>query len=87
MEFLRTTELLPTGFSAVDALSDGDSAVITMRARSVHSACPSCGAVSDRSIVDILPPGDSSFPTLTYPPPVQHPLHALDHDLITIGKG
>jgi transposase len=48
MQSLRTTELLPTGFSVVDALSDGDSAVITMRARSVNSACPSCGAVSNR---------------------------------------
>jgi hypothetical protein len=48
MQSLRATELFPTGFSAVDALSDGDSAVITIRARSVKSACPSCGAVSDR---------------------------------------
>ena len=48
MQSLRASELLPLGFSAVDALSDGDSTVITIRATSAFSACPSCGAISDR---------------------------------------
>src|SRR5271166_495943 len=41
----RASELLPTGFCA---LSEGDSAVLTIRAMSANSSCPSCGAVSDR---------------------------------------
>ena len=48
MQSLRASELLPPGFSAVDALSDGDSTVITIRATSANSSCPSCGGVSDR---------------------------------------
>ena len=48
MQSLHASELLPPGFSAVDALSDGDSTIITMRATSAFSACPSCGAISDR---------------------------------------
>ena len=48
MRSLRATELLPPGFSAVDALSDGDGAVIAIRATSAKSPCPSCGAISER---------------------------------------
>ena len=48
MPSFRASELLPTGFCAVGALSEGDSAVLTIRAMSANSACPSCGAVSDR---------------------------------------
>jgi transposase len=48
MPSLCASELLPIGFCAVGALSEGDSAVITIRARRVNSPCPSCGAVSDR---------------------------------------
>ena len=48
MPSFRTSELLPPGFCAVGALSEGDSTVITIRAMSANSACPSCGAVSNR---------------------------------------
>ncbi len=48
MPSFRASELLPTGFCAVGALSEGDSAVLTIRAMSANSSCPSCGAVSDR---------------------------------------
>ena len=48
MQSLHASELLPPGFSAVDASSDGDSTIITIRATSAVSACPSCGAISDR---------------------------------------
>ena len=48
MQSPDASESLPRGFAAVDALSDGDSAVITIRATSAFSACPSCGAISDR---------------------------------------
>lgn len=48
MPSFRASELLPTGFCAVGALSQGGSAVLTIRAMSANSACPSCGAVSDR---------------------------------------
>jgi transposase len=48
MQSLHASELLPPGFAAVDASSDGDRAVITMRATCANSPCPSCGVVSDR---------------------------------------
>ena len=48
MQSLHASEALQPGFSAVDALSDGDSTVITLRATSVNSPCPSCGVVSGR---------------------------------------
>ena len=48
MQSFHASELLPTGFFAVDALSDVDRAVITIRARSRNGACPSCGVVSGR---------------------------------------
>ena len=48
MPSFRASELLPTGFCAVGALSQGGSAVLTIRAMSANSACPLCGAVSDR---------------------------------------
>ena len=48
MPSFRASELLPTGFCAVGALSQGNSAVLTIRAMSANSWCPSCGAVSDR---------------------------------------
>ncbi len=48
MPSFRASELLPTGFCAVGALSDVDSAAVTIRAMSVNSPCPSCGAVSNR---------------------------------------
>ena len=48
MQSLDASALLPLGFPAVDALSDGDSAVITIRAMSASSPRPSCGAISDR---------------------------------------
>ena len=48
MQSFRASELLPPGFCAVEASSDVDSAVITIRAVSANSPCPSCGAVSDR---------------------------------------
>ncbi len=44
----RASELLPPGFCAVEASSDVDRAAVTIRAVSVNSPCPSCGAVSDR---------------------------------------
>ncbi len=48
MPSFRASELLPAGFCAVGALSQGNSAVLTIRAMSANSWCPSCGAVSDR---------------------------------------
>ncbi len=48
MQSFRASELLPPGFCAVGALSEGDSAVVTIRARSMNGACPSCGVVSGR---------------------------------------
>jgi len=48
MHSLHASELVPPGFSADNALSDGDSTVITVRATSANSSCPSCGAVSGR---------------------------------------
>ena len=48
MQSLRASELLPPGFSAVIALSDGDSTVIRIRATGAISPCPSCGVLSDR---------------------------------------
>ena len=48
MPSFRASKLLPTGFCAVGVLSEGDSAVVTIRAMSANSACPSCGAVSNR---------------------------------------
>jgi transposase len=48
MQSLRASESLPPGFSAIDALSDGDGAVITVRAMEANSSCPSCGVVSGR---------------------------------------
>src|SRR5271157_5774772 len=48
MPSFRASELLPTGFCAVGAVSEGDSAVVTIRAMSANSSCPSCGAVSSR---------------------------------------
>ncbi|MGO9774179.1 MAG: transposase family protein [Roseiarcus sp.] len=48
MQSLHASELLPPGFSAVDALSDGDSTVITIRPTSANSPCPSCGVASGR---------------------------------------
>lgn len=48
MPSFRASELLPTGFCVVGALSEGDSTVLTIRAASASSLCPSCGAVSDR---------------------------------------
>ena len=44
----RASELLPPGFCAVGALSEGASTVIMIRAMSANISCPSCGAVSDR---------------------------------------
>jgi transposase len=38
----------PAWFSTVDVLSDGEGAVIAIRATSAKSVCPSCGAISDR---------------------------------------
>jgi hypothetical protein len=49
MQPLRASQSLPPGFSAVDALSDGDSAVITIGATSANSPCPSCGVDSGRA--------------------------------------
>jgi hypothetical protein len=48
MQSFHASELLPPGFFAVEALSDADSAVITIRARSLGGACPSCCVVSGR---------------------------------------
>ena len=48
MHLLCASELLPRGFAAVDALSNGDSNVITIRAKGAISACPCCGVLSDR---------------------------------------
>ena len=48
MQSFHASELLPPGFFAVEVLSDVDSAVITIRARSINGACPSCGVVSGR---------------------------------------
>jgi len=48
MQSPDASESLPRGFAAVDALSDGDSAVTTIRAMSASSPRPSCGAISDR---------------------------------------
>ena len=48
MHSLHASELVPPGFSADNALSDGDSTVITIRARSANSPCPSYGVASGR---------------------------------------
>jgi len=48
MRSLHASELLPPGFSAVVALSDGNSTIVTIRATSANSPCPSCGVVSGR---------------------------------------
>jgi transposase len=48
MPSFRASELLPTGFCAVGASSEGEGAVVTIRAMSANSSCPSCGAVSNR---------------------------------------
>jgi transposase len=49
MPSFRASELLPTGFCAVGASSDGDGAVVTIRAMSENSSCPLCGTVSNRA--------------------------------------
>ena len=48
MQSFHASQLVPPGFCAVEALNDVDNAVITIRARSRSSACPSCGVVSGR---------------------------------------
>ena len=48
MQSFRASQLLPPGFCAVDASSDIESAVVTIRAVSANSSCPCCGAISDR---------------------------------------
>jgi len=48
MQSLHASELLPPGFSAVDAVSDGDCTVITIRVTTTNNSCPSCGGVSGR---------------------------------------
>jgi transposase len=48
MQSFHASQLLPPGFCAVEALNDVENAVITIRARSRGSACPSCGVVSGR---------------------------------------
>ena len=48
VQSLHASELVPPGFSADNALSDGDGAVITIRATSANSPCPSCGVASGR---------------------------------------
>ncbi len=53
MESLCASELLPRGFSAVDALSEDGNTVITIRATGTISPCLSCGVLSDLSIADI----------------------------------
>ena len=48
MHSLHARELVPPGFSADGALSGGDSTVMTIRAMSANSPCPSCRAISNR---------------------------------------
>jgi transposase len=48
VQSLHASELVPPGFSADKALSDGDGAVIVIRATSANSPCPSCSVVSGR---------------------------------------
>jgi hypothetical protein len=48
MQSLHASEVLPPGFSAVDALSDGDSTVIMKRAAGAIGPRPSFGVLSDR---------------------------------------
>ena len=45
---LHAAQLVPPGFSADGALSDGDEAVVTTRKTSANSPCPSCGVASGR---------------------------------------
>jgi transposase len=42
------SKLLPPGFSADDAASNDDGAVVTIHGTNAISACPSCGVISDR---------------------------------------
>ena len=48
MPSLHASKLVPPGFSADDALSDDHNTVVMIHGTSATSACPSCGAASDR---------------------------------------
>jgi transposase len=48
MQSLHASELVPPGFAADNALSDGGGTVITIRATNEYSQCPSCGVASGR---------------------------------------
>ena len=48
MQCLRASELVPRGFVADDAVNDLDGALFTVRPVQRASACPGCGAVSER---------------------------------------
>ena len=48
MGSFHVSKLVPPGFSADEASSDGDLTVVTIHATSAMSACPSCGLISQR---------------------------------------
>jgi hypothetical protein len=48
MQSLHASEMVPPGFAADNALSDGDGTVLTIRATNANSLCPSCGVASVR---------------------------------------
>ena len=48
MQPFRPSMLIPPGFSADCALSEGDRAIVNIRATSVSCPCPGCGVISDR---------------------------------------
>ena len=48
MRSLHASRIVPPGFAADNAVSDGESLVIPIRATSTSSPCPLCGAFSDR---------------------------------------
>ena len=48
MQPFRPSMLIPPGFSTDCALSEGDRAIVNIRATSVSCPCPGCGVISDR---------------------------------------
>jgi transposase len=48
MPSFHASKFLAPGFAADEAASDDDRAVVTIHATGASSACPSCGAISDR---------------------------------------
>ena len=45
---LRPSNLVPTGFEVMNAVADGATTVVTVRAASKSSICPGCGTASER---------------------------------------